>query len=153
MTRITKRQFSAYALWFAIPLLTVITQACTKLLAVKMQAVPFGWVWLQTALTTPWIAGIFLCEAIGFLLWLTILSGTGISKAMPITATVYLLILGLSWTYFHESMQLLQIIGSALILAGVWLIGTAPNDISPGPLAVNNESPSFLAVFMRSSLE
>ncbi len=115
---------STCLLWGAIPALTTLNQAFIKLLAERMKDVPFGWAWLTQAIQTPWIIGIGVCESVSFVLWLTILADTSISKATPITAIAYVLILLMSWTVFHEPVVSLQLIGSAFILAGVWLIGT-----------------------------
>lgn len=123
---------SAYSLWVAIPVLTTLNQACIKLLAERTKAVPFGWSWLVHALQVPWMAGILLCEVMSFALWLTILADTGISKAAPITAIAYLLILLMSWTAFHETIMPLQVAGSILILIGVWLIGVASTQSTTG---------------------
>lgn len=116
---------SSYSLWLAIPVLTTLNQTCMKLLAVHMQDTAFGWQWAWRALQTPWMLGILLCEIVGFALWLTILSDTSISKAMPITSISYCAILLMSWTVFEEPIVPLQLVGSYLILAGAWLIGTA----------------------------
>ena len=115
---------SSYSLWIAIPILTTLTQACLKMLASEMSAVDFGWPWLLEAIQTRWALGILASETLAFTLWLRVLSHTSISKAIPITAIAYCLILLTSWTVFRESVMLLQIVGSVLILSGVWLIST-----------------------------
>ena len=125
---------SSYFLWFAIPILTTLSQACMKLLAIQMKNIPFSWQWLGQAIGTPWTLGILGCETVSFVLWLTILSETSVSKATPITAISYILILGMSWTLFKEPIMPLQIIGSIFILAGVWLIGTASSNTVNGEL-------------------
>lgn len=119
------RAKSSCFLWVVIPLLTTINQACIKFLAERMHDVNFGPEWLVQALQSPWTAAILVCEIASFVLWLTILADTSISKATPITAIAYLLILGISWGLFHEPVLPLQIVGSVFILGGVWLIGTA----------------------------
>lgn len=119
---------SSHSLWIIIPVLTTLNQAFLKLLAARMQDKPFGWEWLAQAIQSPWMAGILVCEVMSFVLWLTILADTGISKATPITALAYISILGMSWTVFKEPVMPLQIIGSALILTGVWLISTASSN-------------------------
>ena len=124
-TSLQSSRISAYMLWGAIPVLSAIYQACIKLLALHMHNMPFGWMWLVYAAHSPWAIGIILSESISFALWLTILSNTSISKAAPITAIAYFMILLMSWTVFKEPFMPLQIIGSVLILVGVWLIGTA----------------------------
>ena len=53
------------------------------------------------------------------------------SRAFPLSAVSYILILTVSWLVFEESISLLQLIGSGLILAGVWLISTAGREALP----------------------
>ena len=116
---------SVYVLWIAIPILTTLNQAFIKLLASEMKSMDFGRAWLLEAAQSPWTAGILACEILSFVLWLKLLADTSISKAAPITAVAYVLILLMSWTVFREPIMPLQIIGSIMILAGVWLIATA----------------------------
>jgi drug/metabolite transporter (DMT)-like permease len=114
-----------YLLWLAIPLLNTLNQACIKLLAGSLAATPFGLSWLQEVLHQPWAFGILACEVTSFVLWMRILSTTSISKASPISALGYISILVMSWTYFHEDIKALQLVGSSLVLLGVWLISSA----------------------------
>ena len=60
-----------------------------------------------------------------------VLSELDLSKAFPLSALSYVLVLLSSWLYFREQMTTLQLLGSALILGGVWLIGTASGRSSP----------------------
>ncbi len=124
---------AGYRLWIIVPVLSALNQACIKLLSERMAGTPFGWHWFFTALFTPYAVAVILLEAFGFILWLRILAHTGLSKAMPITATAYILILLLGWVAFGEPVLPLQIIGSALILTGVWMIGTATNTPKEAP--------------------
>ena len=109
-------------LWLAIPLLQTLNQACIKALALFMKQDSLGWGWLGSALQTPYALVILVCEVLTFVLWMTALSDTALSKATPITAITYCLILALSWTWFGEPVAPLQVVGSLLILGGVWLI-------------------------------
>ncbi len=125
MGDVRSSRLSTILLWGVIPILSTLYQACIKWLAIELKDVEFGWNWFARALQTPLTLGVVVFEAISFALWLTILSDTSISKAAPITAIAYFLILLMSWTLFHEPVMMLQIVGGVLILAGVWLIGTA----------------------------
>ena len=116
---------SVYSLWIAIPILTTLNQAFIKLLASETKSMDFGPAWLREATQSPWTAGILICEILSFVLWLKLLADTTISRAAPITAVAYFLILLMSWTVFREPIVPFQIVGSVLILAGVWLIATA----------------------------
>lgn len=111
--------------WATIPLLTALNQCGMKLLAGYMGDTPLGGAWLARALITPWAAVILTCEILSFLLWMRVLAVTDVSRAVPLTAVGYTLILVTGWTFFHEPVLPLEIFGSALILGGVWLLGTA----------------------------
>ncbi len=95
------------------------------MLAAEMRDMPFRWSWLAQATHSPWAMVVLLSEVLSFILWLNVLTNVPLSKAFPITAVAYICILLMSWTLFKEPVMPLQIIGSALILAGVWLVSTA----------------------------
>lgn len=95
------------------------------MLAAEMRDMPFRWSWLAQATYSPWATVVLLSEVLSFFLWLNVLTNVPLSKAFPITAVAYISILLMSWTVFKEPVMALQIIGSVLILAGVWLISTA----------------------------
>ena len=122
------RKPSFYLIWAAVPVLTMLNQACVKHLASAIGNLPLSMAWLSAAAHSVWTFGILGCEIVSFGLWMTILSTTSISKATPLSAIAYILILAMSWMWFREPMLPLQLIGSVLILTGVWLIGTAHHD-------------------------
>jgi len=117
-----------YSLWVGLPLLSALFQASAKMLAVEMRDIPFGWSWLAQAINSPWAFVILLSEVISFGIWLNVLSDVPLSRAFPITAVAYISIPVMSWTLFKENVMSLQIVGSVLILAGVWLISIASDD-------------------------
>jgi len=119
------KKIAFYSLWVGLPMLSTLFQASTKMLAAEMRDEPFRWSWLAQAAHSPWAPVVLLSEVLSFILWLNVLTNVPLSKAFPITAVAYVAILLMSWTVFKEPVLPLQIIGSALILAGVWLIGTA----------------------------
>ena len=116
-----------YSLWIGLPVLSALFQASTKMLAAEMRHTPFSWSWLVQATHSPWAVVVVLSELLSFVLWLNVLTNVPLSKAFPITAVAYIAIQLMSWTLFKEPVMPLQIIGSALILAGVWLISIASN--------------------------
>jgi drug/metabolite transporter (DMT)-like permease len=118
-----------YSLWIGLPLLSALFQASTKMLAAEMLHTPFGWSWLVQATHSPWAVVVLLSDLLGFVLWLNVLTNVPLSKAFPITAVAYIAIELMSWTLFKEPVMPLQIIGSALILAGVWFISIASEEL------------------------
>ena len=114
-----------YSLWIGLPVLSALFQASTKMLAAEMRHTPFSWSWLVQATHSPWAVVVLVSELLSFVLWLNVLTNVPLSKAFPITAVAYIAIELMSWTLFKEPVMPLQIIGSALILAGVWFVGSA----------------------------
>ena len=118
-----------YSLWIGLPVLSALFQASTKMLATEMRQTPFGWSWLVQAAHSPWAVVLLMSELLSFVLWLNVLTNVPLSKAFPITAVAYIAIELMSWTLFKEPVMPLQIIGSALILAGVWFISIASEEV------------------------
>ena len=118
-----------YSLWIGLPLLSAIFQASAKMLAAEMRHTPFSWSWLVQATHSPWAVLVLLSELLSFVLWLNVLTHVPLSKAFPITAVAYIAIELMSWRIFKEPVMPLQIIGSVLILAGVWFINIASAEI------------------------
>ena len=120
-----------YSLWIGLPVLSALFQASTKMLATEMLHTPFGWSWLAQATHSPWAISVLLSEVLSFVLWLNVLTHVPLSEAFPITAVAYIAIELMSWTLFNEPVMPLQIIGSALILAGVWFVNIGSKSSSP----------------------
>ena len=118
-------------LWLAIPLLNTLYQVFIKLAAGDLKGLDFGIVWIQHAAVSPWMLAALVSEIASFVIWMQILAKQDLGKAFPLSGISYLLVLLTSWTIFKEPIMPLQIIGSALILAGVWLIGTASHTHKP----------------------
>ena len=114
-----------YSLWIGLPVLSALFQASAKMLAAEMRDIPFSWSWLVQATHSPWAVVVLMSELLSFVLWLNVLTNVPLSKAFPITAVAYIAIELMSWMLFKEPVMPLQIIGSALILAGVWFVSIA----------------------------
>ena len=54
--------------------------------------------------------------------WLQVLGRADLSYAQPITSLTYVSVYVLSGLYLDEKLDTLQILGIAIILAGVWCI-------------------------------
>ena len=109
--------------WLAIPVLNTLFQIFIKLAADGASG--HGTSWFSGSLASPWFLAAVAVEIACFLIWMQVLSELDLSKAFPLSALSYVLVLLSSWVYFREQITALQLIGSALILGGVWLIGTA----------------------------
>ena len=78
---------------------------------------------ILNALQNAWILiGIFL-YGVSFLLWLFIISKIQLNIAYPIVFSLQLILVAVaSWFLFKEYLSLWQILGIALIMAGIFLL-------------------------------
>jgi len=119
--------------WLAVPVLNTLFQIFTKLGATQLRNVE-GSTWLEDALTSHWILAAVVVEIVCFFIWMTVLAELDLSRAFPLSGISYVLIIATGWFAFGEPIVGLQIVGSALILAGVWLIASAAQTGSVGDL-------------------
>ena len=115
-------------LWLLIPVFNTGYQVFIKLAADDMKNMDFGLKWIVTAAQSPWIWAALVSEIASFILWIQVLSIYNLSKAFPLSAISYITILCTGWFVFNEEILYLQLVGSILILAGVWLIATASTE-------------------------
>ncbi|MBO9707285.1 MAG: GNAT family N-acetyltransferase [Caulobacter sp.] len=120
-------------LFLALPLLGLAYQVTAMETARAMTGVPFGAGWLLTALRLPWAQALVALEILAFAVWMVVLSEVKLSEAFPLSALSYVLVVAASWTFFHEPASLLQVLGGAAIMAGVWLIGRSSEPSSEEP--------------------
>jgi len=80
---------------------------------------------------SPYIWMSFACEIINFVVWMTILKRHNVSQAFPLTAISYATIMITGWLVFHEPMQWAQLIGIAMIMGGIAMLGFSPKPSSP----------------------
>jgi multidrug transporter EmrE-like cation transporter len=87
-------EFSFSATWFAL-------------------AVGSGWLWVSVA------------SHVGeFLLWMTILSKSRLSSAFATSAILFVIVMLSSWLLFAEPLGWNKLLGSAVILGGILLVGS-----------------------------
>jgi drug/metabolite transporter (DMT)-like permease len=75
------------------------------------------------ALTTPWLWVAIACYVGAFLAWLTILRRSTLSAAFATSAIVFVAVMCSSWLVFGERVGVLQIVGSSIILIGIFMLG------------------------------
>ncbi len=119
-------------LWLGMPVLSTLSQLFIKLTSESLTG--SGWIWLENTLTSRWIIAVLGVEIALFFIWMRVLTELDLSKAYPLSAISYILILATGWLVFGESISRLQLIGSGLILAGVWVISTAADATHPNPV-------------------
>ncbi|WP_184328035.1 EamA family transporter [Rhizobium sp. BK529] len=111
--------------WLAVPILNTLFQIFTKFGATQLGNAEGTTTWIKDALTSHWILAAVVVEIACFFIWMTVLAELDLSKAFPLSGVSYVLIIATGWLAFGEPVIGLQIVGSGLILAGVWLIAGA----------------------------
>lgn len=110
--------------WLAVPVLNTLFQFFVKHGAERLSdGGAEGWLW--QALSSYWILAAIAVEVACFFIWMNVLAELDLSRAFPLSGISYVLIIATGWFVFGERVVALQVIGSGLILAGVWLIASA----------------------------
>ncbi|MBB3286528.1 MULTISPECIES: EamA family transporter [Rhizobium] len=115
--------------WLAVPVLNTLFQFFIKHGAEQLSDGSIeGWLW--QALSSYWILAAIAVEIACFFIWMNVLAELDLSRAFPLSGVSYVLIIATGWFVFGERIVALQVIGSGLILLGVWLIAGA--NVAPG---------------------
>ncbi|TRL40258.1 EamA family transporter [Rhizobium straminoryzae] len=112
--------------WAVIPALNLLQQVLLKESAEKVTVAGLP-EFLLHVLTSPWFLAAIVAEAVCFLIWMTVLSELDLSRAFPLSAASYVLVMLFAWAFFDEPVTPLQLAGSALILGGIACIASAPS--------------------------
>jgi multidrug transporter EmrE-like cation transporter len=119
-----QRRLALWALCGALPLLTLAYQICAKQAAKGLAATPFGAEWIGALVRNPWAQALFGFEIVSFVAWMVVLAEMKLSAAFSLSALSYILVILASWIVFREPADLMQVLGGAAILGGVWMIGS-----------------------------
>ena len=77
----------------------------------------------KTALVNPWIIGAMICGILNFITYMYALKKFQVSTAYPIMISVSCVIIAIgAAVWFSERLNVWQIAGMVLIIAGVWMI-------------------------------
>lgn len=110
--------------WLAVPVLNTLFQFFIKHGAEQLgNGSAEAWLW--QALSSYWILAAIAVEIACFFIWMNVLAELDLSRAFPLSGISYVLIIATGWFVFGERIVALQVIGSGLILTGVWLIASA----------------------------
>jgi multidrug transporter EmrE-like cation transporter len=108
--------------WFAVPVLNTLFQIFIKRAAEQLDPSAAWRDWLPQALVSHWILAAIVVEIVCFAIWMTVLAELDLGKAFPLSGISYVLVIAIGWFVFGEPVVALQLVGSGLILFGVWLI-------------------------------
>ena len=81
--------------------------------------------WVVSKMLSPGILGGLACYAVSIVLWLAVLSKVQVSIAYPFQALGYVFASLVAWRFLGEGMTLLNVLGLALICAGVAVLSRA----------------------------
>jgi drug/metabolite transporter (DMT)-like permease len=111
--------------WALLPLFVTTYQITAKVIADGAGRAP-NRAGLSAILSNPALVALVGSEIGSFVLWMYVLARMQLSEAFPLSAISYVFVLLSSWVVFHETGSVGQVIGSAAIVIGVWLIGRQP---------------------------
>lgn len=80
------------------------------------------------AFATPWLWVAIGCYIGAFLAWMTILRKSTLSAAFTTSAIVFVAVMFSSWLVFGEHIGWLRLLGSAVIVIGILMIGADEAD-------------------------
>lgn len=114
--------------WLSVPALNTAQQLLLKeSAAATAHAGNEGW--LTQLLSSPWFAAAIAAEILCFVIWMKVLSELDLAKAFPLSAVSYVFILASAWFFYREPVSGVEILGSILILSGVWCISVPESKV------------------------
>ena len=134
------RKWPVWPAWLALLLLETLCQTSLKLAGKATGAFGFDRASLLAALSTPWLWVAIGCYLGAFLAWMTILGKSAVSSAYPTSAIVFVSVMIASWAVFGEAVDWEKILGSAVIVAGILLLGGEARE--PAAVAAASAQPS-----------
>jgi len=120
-----RRRAALWALCGILPILTLAYQISAKEASKALTGTPFGPAWLSLLAHNPWAQALLAFEIVSFAAWMVVLAEMKLGAAFSLSALSYVLVILASWTVLHEPADLMQVLGGAAILTGVWMIGRA----------------------------
>ena len=111
------------ALWLALLAFDASAQLSFKMGAGALTDQPMGLGWFVLALTTPWVLGALASYLGSFLTWLLILRQHDLSRAFPLSAVTYIVVLLASHLLLGEAVDLGRWAGAGIIMVGVAVMG------------------------------
>ena len=109
--------------WAALLAIETLGQVSLKLAGRSSGAFELDATSIHAALSTPWLWVGLACYLGAFAAWMGILEKSALSAAFPITAITFVTMLLASWAVLGEPMGWEKLLGSAIIVAGILLLG------------------------------
>lgn len=133
-----RRSATTLLAWGALLGFETLCQISLKLAGRHTGAFDFSGAAFAHALATPWLWVAIGCYVGAFLAWMTILRKSTLSAAFTTSALVFVAVMFASWFVFKEHIGWLQLLGAAIIVGGILLIGAeaSPDEAAPPPSSV-----------------
>lgn len=127
--------------WVLFLLIETLGQVAMKMAGRHVGAFELDAASIRVALATPWLWLALACYLGQFALWMNILERSALSAAFPTSAIVFVAIMVAAWAVFGEPMAWQKILGSAIIVAGILLLGSDAHTNPPlvTPMGNRNE--------------
>ena len=87
--------------------------------------------WLIRVFSAPWIYGAVACYLGAFVTWMTLLKHAPVGPAFAASHLEIVSVLILSYFLFDERLSLMQLAGSAVIIAGIVCLAMSETDAAP----------------------
>ena len=109
--------------WGVLLVFETVCQISLKMAGEVTGAFDFSAAAFRHALGTPWLYVAIVCYVGAFLAWMTILRQSTLSAAFTTSALVFVAVMLSSWLVFGEHVGPLQLVGSAVIVCGILMLG------------------------------
>ena len=111
-------------MWVAFIGLATLVQLLFKKSGEELEHVDSVAGFAATALHSPWVWASIVCYIVVFLFWIKILQRMDLAQAFPMTGLTYMTVPLSAMFLFGERIYPVHGIGIALILAGVFVLGS-----------------------------
>jgi drug/metabolite transporter (DMT)-like permease len=118
-----KPRFVKLVAWGALMAFETLSQISLKFAGRVTGEFDFSADAFRHALATPWLWTAIGCYVGAFLAWMTILRSSKLSAAFTTTALVFVAVMTSSWLIFDEHIGWLQLLGSAIIVGAILMLG------------------------------
>jgi drug/metabolite transporter (DMT)-like permease len=125
--------------WILLLVVETLGQVALKSAGARVGAFELNPHSILAALSTPWLWLGLACYLGQFAIWMRILERSTLSRAFPTSAIVFVSIMLASWAVFGDPMDWEKIAGSAIIVAGILLLGGDAQPTPPAPPRDNAE--------------
>jgi drug/metabolite transporter (DMT)-like permease len=119
--------------WVLLLAVETLGQVALKFAGTRVGALEPNLHSILTAVATPWLWLGLACYLGQFVIWMRILEKSRLSSAFPTSAIAFVAIMIASKVVFGDPMGWEKILGSAIIVAGILLLGDDKHSAPPMP--------------------